>query len=247
MTQPATEIRQTGSDLDTQSIARVTRVAVFVDGFNLYHALQEPRLPPPQDEKYRCYKWLNINNLVMNFIDSPKEEITALYYFTAYPTWNDQKKLRHQTYVSALRTVGAQVVEGEFKPTTQKCRGTCEETFGTFVEKQTDVNISVALIEHAPTYDKAILLTADADQAPAVRLLKRLHPEKVVSVLPPIGRGSKELKEVCHSIYRMTEDMLNRAQFPDTILVQRGSGLVSTIMKPERWPRVPDEGRKGTI
>ncbi len=37
------------------------KVAFFIDGFNLYHAIND-------DERYKKYKWLDLNSLAKKFI-----------------------------------------------------------------------------------------------------------------------------------------------------------------------------------
>jgi uncharacterized LabA/DUF88 family protein len=159
-----------------------SRVYGFVDGFNLYHALQDFRHARTDVEKrkYQKYKWLCLNSLLKRYIEPQTDELVGVEYFTSYPTWDTGKKLRHSVYVSALISQGVHVTFGEFKLKTLGCRATCKQEFQVHEEKQTDVNISTALIALADSYDKAILLTEDSDQVPAVRVLKKLHPEKRV-------------------------------------------------------------------
>jgi hypothetical protein len=91
--------------------------------------------------------------------------------------------------------MGVHVTFGEFRSSMITCQ-ICRQPFPKYVEKQTDINIAVALISLADRYDKAILLTADSDQVPTIKLLRSLYPEKKFAVMPPIGRGAKELKIV---------------------------------------------------
>jgi hypothetical protein len=85
-------------------------------------------------------------------------------------------------------------------------------------EKQTDVNIAVKMFEMVEGYDKLILLTADSDQVPSVRLLLGMHKEKKIYVLPPIGRNSKELvKAAGKNRLVMTEDHLKLSLLPNPV------------------------------
>ena len=218
-----------------------TRVVAFVDGFNLYHSLDylERGETEADRTKYRKYKWLNLRKLLENFIDATKEDLTRVLYFTAYPTWDPDKKLRHETYVSALRTVSIEVIFGEFKDSMVQCRvpkpSGCQEFYQAHEEKQTDVNIAVSIMELADEYDKLLLLTADSDQVPPIRLLKKKHPEKHACVIHPIARRSKELEKVCDSSERITEAQLAAAQFDDPIMIKRPSGFTAAIPKPNSW------------
>lgn len=209
----------------------------FVDGFNLYHALD--RFDRPVDEadegRYRKYKWLCLTSLIQTFIAPETETLVKVKYFTTYPVWDDYKKLRHQTYVSAQKQRGVEIIFGDFKRKTLECRAICLREFCTYEEKQTDINIAVAMIECAEEYDKLILLTADSDQVPALALIKKLHPSKVLASLPPIGRKAKDLKKCCHEQFKMTEQHLIDCQLPNPLPVNHNGKQTSILVCPESW------------
>lgn len=69
----------------------MARIAAFVDGFNLYHAIDS-------SPAFHKYKWLNLRKLVQCFVRS-QDEIKAVFYFTAYATWDSKKVERHKSYV----------------------------------------------------------------------------------------------------------------------------------------------------
>lgn len=213
------------------------RVYGFVDGFNLYHAMENFRhaRTPGEEYKYKKYKWLCLQSLLKRFVNTATEELVGVEYFTAYPGWNRAKEARHKTYVSALIHTGVHVTFGEFKLKQITCRGICRQQFETYEEKQTDVNISTALIEFADRFDKAILLTEDSDQVPAVRLFKKLNPSKKIFTLPPIGRGSKELMRVCDGRFTMDESALASSQLPSLIEIKRAGNSSVFISKPPEW------------
>lgn len=215
------------------------RVYGFVDGFNLYHALEkfEPAVPVSDPNRYQKYKWLCLTSLMKRFISPNSEELVGVELFTAYPSWknSEAKRLRHQTFVSAQEQMGVHVTFGEFRSSMITCQ-ICRQPFPKYVEKQTDINIAVALISLADRYDKAILLTADSDQVPTIKLLRSLYPEKKFAVMPPIGRGAKELKRVCHEYLRMTEDHLKDCQLPNPFPIVRGGKTVGHLVKPTVWP-----------
>lgn len=62
------------------------RVTVYVDGFNLYHALDDLN----QDH----LKWLNLWSLSEKLI-SGNETLTEVKYFSAYATWRENSMRRH--------------------------------------------------------------------------------------------------------------------------------------------------------
>jgi uncharacterized LabA/DUF88 family protein len=215
------------------------KVLAFIDGFNLYHSLE--RFDHGVDEADRCryqkYKWLCLTSLVKRFIAPRDEELVGVEYFTTYPTWDSAKRLRHETYVSAQKLMGVHVTLGEFKHKTVVCRAGCKQEFVINVEKQTDINIATAMLDLAHTYDKLLLLTADTDQVPAIKLLKKLHPHKKVAMVIPIGRGAKQLKKVCDgNAYKITEDHLRNCQLPALIPIMRDRRQISLIVRPAIWP-----------
>jgi uncharacterized LabA/DUF88 family protein len=216
------------------------RVYALIDGFNMYHALDcfDAATNDQDKTRFQKYKWLCFRTLMSRFVKEDTEELVKVVFFTAFPYWNEAKRLRHQTYVSALKARGVEYVKGEFKRSRIRCRATCKEEFDSPEEKQTDVNIATAIIQFASEYDTLILVTADSDQVPAVRLLKSLHPEKVVYILPPIGRNSKELvKEAGRNSRKiMSEQHLEASILPNPVDVVRDGRVTAQIWKPDSWP-----------
>jgi uncharacterized LabA/DUF88 family protein len=226
-------------DTDKATDAPLGRVYGFVDGFNLYHALEhfEPAVPVPDPDRFQKYKWLCLTSLFKRFIAPHTEALVGVELFTAYPNWtnSDAKRLRHQTFVSAQEQMGVHVTFGEFRSDMVTCR-MCRQPFRRYVEKQTDINIAISLIKLAGSYDKAILLTADSDQVPTIRLLKNMYPEKRFAIMPPIGRGAKELRKVCHEYFRMTEDHLAACQLPNPFPITKDGRTTAHLIKPTVWP-----------
>jgi hypothetical protein len=204
----------------------------------LYHALQtfEKGVDEVEKRRYQKYKWLCLRTLIQGFVRAETEELLAVHYFTAYPTWDGSKRLRHQTYVNALRARGVDYTLGEFKAKTIECRAVCKRTFNVNEEKQTDVNIATKMLELAGSYDRLIVLTADSDQVPAIRLVKKLHPEKEIFILPPIGRNSKELVQAAGNRLIMTEQHLRDSQLPNPVDIIRNGKITAQLWKPASWP-----------
>jgi uncharacterized LabA/DUF88 family protein len=215
----------------------IVRVLAFIDGFNLYHALDryDRGANTAEKERYRKYKWLDLTSLVRKFILPRTETLVGVEYFTAYPDWDAGKLARHRTYVSAQIKLGVHVTFGEFKQRTVRCRAVCRQEFYTREEKQTDVNIAVAMLGFASRYDKLILVTADSDQVPALKLLKATYPQKVLASLPPVGRRSNELRQVSHQSLTMTETHLIQCQLPSSIPLLRDGKQYGSLDKPQSW------------
>ncbi|MGA2876515.1 MAG: NYN domain-containing protein [Nitrososphaerales archaeon] len=223
----------------TQNNPHKIRVIALIDGFNLYHSLE--RFDGGKDEadraRYQRYKWLCLTALVKRFVAPMTEELVSVEYFTTLPTWDDAKKLRHQTYISAQKLRGVNVTLGEFKRKIVPCRASCKQEFAINVEKQTDVNIALAMNGLSGQYDKLLLLTADSDQVPTINLLKKMHPTKRVAVIIPVGRKAKELKQACGgSAFKITEEHLSQCQLPNPMPIMKDGRQVALLVKPTVWP-----------
>jgi hypothetical protein len=167
---------------------KIIRVAAYVDGFNLYHAIAE------RGEGH--LKWLDLWRLCQAFAPQPLNEIVSVKYFSAFATWLADPYRRHQIYTSALAGVGVTCLMGQFKQKPAKCKR-CGAKWTRHEEKESDVALGVGLVRDAflDHYDKALIITADADIAPALRAVRREFPSKHLQVLTPPGlKRSNELR-----------------------------------------------------
>ena len=137
------------------------RVSVYIDGFNLYHAIDA------LNENH--LKWLDLWKLSETLV-RPGEVVTCVKYFSVYAPWREDIYRRHQTYVAALKARNVQFVEGKFKSKPVRCRR-CQLPYTTHEEKETDVNIGVHLMADAlkGRFDRALVVSADTDLNAAVR------------------------------------------------------------------------------
>jgi hypothetical protein len=118
----------------------MTSVSVYVDGFNLYHALVRFR-----DDKV---KWLDLRALSQRLIRPKTEEIKAINYFSAYADWLPGPKSRHEEYVKALMACGVHCILGHFKSKDRRCKS-CGAAWVAHEEKETDVSIGIAMLNDA--------------------------------------------------------------------------------------------------
>lgn len=158
------------------------RVACFIDGFNLYHAID--------DLRFNHLKWVNLWKLAETFTDPAHHELVSVYYFSAFATWLPDRERRHRAFVDAQRAFGVIPIMGRFKEKDRRCQA-CGATWKAHEEKETDVNLALWLLKEAfaDTYDVALLVSADSDLAPAVRLVRGTFPAKKVKILAPPGRS----------------------------------------------------------
>ncbi len=153
----------------------------FIDGFNLYHAIDDLHL--------NHLKWVNLSSLAEAFIKPSQETLTATFYFTAYATWRKASCQRHQTYIRALEEFNVTPIIGHFKEKEKRCKA-CATTWISHEEKQSDVNLAIHLLHqaHVDGFDKALVVTADSDMCSAIDLVIDNFGNKELIILTPPNR-----------------------------------------------------------
>lgn len=207
----------------TTQVVKRRKVACFVDGFNLYHSIDNAG-------KHHL-KWVNLDSLMRCFIDPTVHDLTHIHYFSAVAEWLPEPAKRHKAYIASLQSVGVNVVLGAFKKKDRTCKS-CGKRYTTHEEKQTDVNIAVELARRAliGEYDEAFLLTRDSDLVPAVKLVCDL--KKRVKIIAPLGlHHSKELGQVASARASIKEIHLERALFPQSVLGPDGTVVATRPAK----------------
>ena len=203
------------------------RVAVYVDGLNLYYGLKS--------RGWRRYYWLDLCRLAERLL-RPGQELAMVRYFTARfePRADDPgQHTRQDTYLKALETLpGLTIQYGYHLPKTGTCRR-CGATWATFEEKMTDVNIAVALLTDAQddVFDTAIIISADSDLTGPVRAIRRRYPEKRAIISFPPNRSSKELRNMATASFAIGRDAFRDSQFPEQVTSPGGY----TLTKPPEW------------
>ena len=195
-----------------------TRTIVYIDGFNLYHAvddLREPRL-----------KWLDLWSLSEKLLRGD-QQLVAVKYFTAYAKWRHVSYRRHQRYVAALEARGVTPIIGRFKAKTVQCHAKCRQTYVTHEEKETDVNIGVHLMADAlkDRFDRALIISADTDLNSAVALARFEAPGKRIDLVAPparMGRNSAALFEV-------TKGKVRHSLLPAQIQLSDGRTIIRPV------------------
>ena len=160
----------------------MAKIVFFVDGFNLYHALDYTE--SGQDHhRYRKFKWLNLRALAGLFV-GPLDSLEQVLLFTAFVTWDPAKVARHKLFIRANENVGVSVVYGEFKRKDKFCR-LCHREYRSFEEKQTDVNIALELfrLAYLDKYDRAVIVSGDTDLIPAIKTVRATFPQKQIGVI----------------------------------------------------------------
>lgn len=203
------------------------RVAVYVDGLNLYYGLKS--------RGWRRYYWLDLRRLAENLLRNG-QSLEIVRYFTARvePQADDpQRYVRQDTYLKALETLPRLTIQyGHHLPKNVTCQR-CGATWTTFEEKMTDVNIAVALLRdaQADVFDTAIIISADSDlTGPLETVLQSNLAKRVIVAFPP-NRASKRLRSVATAAFTLGRKLISDSQFPAQVIDANGYGL----RKPARW------------
>ena len=203
------------------------RVAVYVDGFNLFYGMRA--------KSWQRYYWLNLRRFAENLL-RPHHQFQVVRYFTArvYADANDLgKETRQTTYLEALATLPDLTIHyGYFQPKELRCFH-CGRVRQTFEEKMTDVNIAVALLNDAQDdqFDTAMIVSADSDLVGPVQSLLHRYPSKRAIIAFPPKRSSFNLRQVSSSSFIIGQDKLRRSQLPNQ--VKRADGFV--LKRPSSW------------
>ncbi len=203
------------------------RVAVYIDGFNLYYGLKS--------KDWRRYYWLDVQKLARTLL-RPNQTLAFVRYFTARVSGrpgDPDKPNRQDTYLKALDTLSdVSLHYGYFMPKRERCRN-CGETWQTYEEKRTDVNIAAELFGDAQddAFDMAMLISADSDLASIVHSTRRRYRRKQFLAAFPPGRHSSELRKATRKAFVIGEEVLRSSQLPERIILPGGHALE----RPLRW------------
>jgi len=212
----------------------------FIDGFNLYHRIDE-------SFSHGKYKWLDLRKLSEQFLEGG-DEIGKIIYFTAYCTWNQNKKNRHKKYIQALSKKGVEICLGKFKKVTKRFDKEHMEIltsdineedvpdkfdFRSYEEKETDVNIAVNIIKYAVEggYEHFYVMSADSDFVPAIKHVKKTYRNIKLTNILPINAEGTTLRQVFDDQLEMTEEYLNNSLLDNEIKISSKE----TIKKPKKY------------
>jgi hypothetical protein len=172
------------------------RLAIYVDGWNFYWSLVEARLKP--------YGWCDFPLLARQQVRQAHAEVSVKYFTSEDKPYPDKIYARQRPiWWRALNFSGCQIIEGEFRPTTEETEEQNRATSRRWREKKTDVALAAHMVADAnritvdetqgsvlwsPGYDHAVLLTQDTDFVPLVRIVSGAPFLRPVHVLLPPSR-----------------------------------------------------------
>ncbi len=198
------------------------RVIAYIDGFNLYHAIEDLEKPH--------LKWVNLWKLCQDMLRK-NEKLLCVNYFSAFATWRKLAFERHQEYVKALQHAGVQPHMARFKEKPRNCNK-CGAQWISHEEKETDVNLALSIVYDVfkDSFDRAILISADSDLAPALKMARNHSPSKEIFVVAPPGRfgAARDL----NPRIAITQGRLAKALLPATTLNADGTPIFT---RPTRY------------
>lgn len=157
------------------------RAAIYYDGFNLYHAVDNYRKP--------YLKWLDLKALG-RALALKSEVVKRVVWCSAFSPDTRAKLKRQEDYKKALLAQGVVCRMGHFVAATDNCHA-CGHNWHLSIEKQGDVNLALSIAADAEDnlFDVCYLVTNDSDHAATARYFKERFPKKKLVLVTPPGRA----------------------------------------------------------
>lgn len=203
------------------------RVAVYIDGFNLYHALC--------GLKANHLKWVNLWRLSQLLIRPKTQRLVKVCYFSAYAdhlkgTEKEESIHRHKAYVAALDAKGVIFVPGNFARRSWDYRGgrRYKATWRRHEEKQTDVAIGVHVLRDAfkNEFDIALIISSDTDMLPVFKMMAAEFPSKpAITVAAPDRSHHQSLIDEAAGHSRIKRSQIEKSLFGSRVMM--GGELVA--------------------
>jgi len=214
------------------------RVTFLVDGFNVYHSIRQLIEDGNGRGQTVNAKWLNLRAMCQALLVDVNSfqrgsTIAKIRYFTALATHLHPDVInRHKTYIKALESENVLVAAGNFKRKRVKCPK-CKDHFESHEEKETDVNIAIALIRCLmdDECDTCVIISGDTDLVSAVVSAKQLFPHKKVAIGFPFRRHNNHFQSVADFTFKLKLGSYVNAQFQPLITCADGTH----VNRPLNW------------
>jgi uncharacterized LabA/DUF88 family protein len=211
------------------------RCFCYVDGFNLYYGMLRG---------IGAHKWLDYSKLLR--LIRPLDSIEKIKFFTAivggHINFSPQRD-RQKRYCKVLKTIpNLEIIYGKLEERHQECRvETCARRGSICrkaVEKQTDVNIALAMVLDALecTPEVMVLISGDSDLLPAMRVIRKKCPKITPVVYIPVlpaerqHRALYEYQSLQIQVHWIPEEFLLKSQFPKVVVAEGKS-----LTRPPEW------------
>jgi hypothetical protein len=175
------------------------------------------------------YLWLDLQHLVQRV--RPSDQIVAVRYFTAEVRDDPDGLARQRAYLAALRarSPAVEVVLGRYQTKRMTCRQ-CGSAWTSYEEKETDVNIAVALVADA----RGVRLGHRPDRfrgqrpCPATRTARSLNPRRrMIAAFPP-RRSSFEIRSLMRKPFTLAVADIRNSLLPE-VVANRDGGLATGL------------------
>jgi uncharacterized LabA/DUF88 family protein len=203
--------------------AGLPRAAVYIDGFNFFHAVDELRTVDGLKENH--LKWLDLWALSAHLVGKRRDLKRVVWCSAKH--WETEKGERWTAYKDALVVTGVIIAEGHFTQVQPR------------QEKESDINLALHLMLDAidDVFDIAFLVTADSDQAATAKLFRARFKgtKKLYTVSPPNVPHSQHI--VTHADHKTG---LSKAELEGCLLPAQVRGLNGRMIhRPKRYDPPP--------
>ena len=231
------------------------RVAVYVDGLSLYHSLDDwVKEKAKQSEKAAShyFKWLDLRALAENLCreietNKSKAKLVGVYYFSARGGMKKRKDKtevekkaidkRHKNYVKALKQKGVVCDLSYFTFSRKTFPLEHPESWIEVKEKETDVKLTIKMLEDAleNRIDIAILISADGDFVPLLKRIREKYAKKAMVSVTKNRMGKIKKRKLAYggmeNIISISRKMILLCQLPDRIEIKDNKYLE----RPEKY------------
>jgi uncharacterized LabA/DUF88 family protein len=207
------------------------RVIFYFDGFNFYNGLKDKCKANPE---WKNYYWIDFFQLCKQFVHEHEgSQLICVKYFTA-PPQNIIKKSKQSALLNVNKLINGDkfiVINGHHTEKNIVCQANCKQNFRILEEKCTDINLAITMLMDCveDNVDTIVLVTADSDQVPTIKLLKSKFPTKKLKVYFPPCRTSNDIKSQVREVFvdlGKHEDKFKNSTMPT---------IVSKYTKPTDW------------
>lgn len=200
------------------------RVIVYVDGFNFYYGLKNP--------KWKKYYWLDIVKLFESFI-RPDQELVSVKYFSAIPIGANKAKRQNAFFQANRENPKFELILGKYLAKKITCNN-CNTDINSYEEKESDVRFATQIVADAfqKKCDISIIVSADSDMIPAFELVSGTK-HHVYIYFPP-NQYSNSLSKIGNKpvLMQQYEKRFKKALLPETIELKKDSYKLSI---PAQW------------
>lgn len=206
------------------------RLAMFVDGWNMYGSLKTAGI--------RDYGWCDFRCLARQQTGYA-DAIVQVKFFTAADEPNRDKPLIKQAiWWRALELTDCKVIRGEYRSTSEEVTARASNGEKKWREKMSDVALASHMVADCnriepdpqrsgeyrwtPGYDAAVLLTQDLDFVPAANIIASKPFSRRVHVLLPPSKGAAQANSARNWRARVRPEVsvqtLSEADFANALL-----------------------------